>query len=82
MQSRVTYRNEQVGHLSLILGPSLTVLGATPLDVTQGTVRNHCGEEDRVEPGEGAREAGDQTPVEGKVEVASVVDLASLAVCK
>jgi len=76
-----THGNEQVGDLALVLEPGLTVLGATPLDITQSTVGDHAGEEERVEPREGARETSDQAPVQSEVEVASVVNLASLAIC-
>lgn len=41
---------------------------------------NHACEEDRVEPWEGALETGDKTPVQGKVEITSVVDLAGQAI--
>lgn len=58
-----TYGNEQIGHLALVFQPGFAVLGATTLDVTQGAVGDHAGEEERVEPGEGARETGDQAPV-------------------
>lgn len=75
-----THGNEQVGDLTLIFEPSLAVLGATPLDVTQSTVRDHAGEEQRVEPGEGAGESSDEAPVQGEEEIASVVDLAGLAI--
>lgn len=77
----VTHGNKQVGHLLLILNPGLAVLGSAPLDVTQGAVADHTGKEERVEPGEWAFKPGDQAPVEGKVEIARVVDLASLAIC-
>lgn len=50
----VTYRDEEVGHSSLILQPALTVLLAAAGDVSNGAVRNHAAEEDGVEPGEGA----------------------------
>lgn len=45
-------------------------------------MRDHARKEDGVEPREWAIESGDKTPVKSKVEVASVVDLASLAVCE
>lgn len=77
-----TYRNKQVGHLSFILGPRLAVLVAAALDVTKSTVANHAREEERVEPRERAAKARDKTPVQGKVEIASVMDLASLAICE
>lgn len=76
-----THRNEQVGNLLLILSPGLAVLDTAPLDITQSTMGDHASKENGVEPGEGAGEASDQTPVQGKVQIASVVDLASLAVC-
>lgn len=77
----MTYGNEQVRHLSLILGPSFTVLVPAALDIAQGAVADHSGKEDRVEPREGALEASDQAPVEGEVQIACVVDLAGLAIC-
>lgn len=43
-------------------------------------MHNHETKEDRVEPREGRVEAGDHTPAESKVHVASVVDLASILV--
>lgn len=48
-----TYRDEEVGHSSLILQPALTVLLAAAGDVPNGAVRNHAAEEEGVEPGEG-----------------------------
>lgn len=75
------YRNEQVGNLSLVLSPSLTVLVPAALDVTQSTVADHARKEQRVEPRERAVKAGNKTPVQGKVQIAGVVDLASLAIC-
>lgn len=77
---RITYRNEQIRHSSLVLGPGLAVLDAAPLDVTERPVGDHGGEKEWVEPREGAGEAGDQAPVESEVEIASIVDLASLAI--
>ena len=79
---RKTHRNEQIRHPSLILEPGLPVLGPAALDIPQSTVADHASEENRVEPRERAAEASDQTPVQRKVQVASVVDLASLAVCR
>lgn len=75
------YRNEQIWHQSLVLKPRLAVLVAASLNVTHRAVGNHSGEKDRVEPREGATETGNETPVQGKVKIAGVVDLASLAIC-
>lgn len=80
--SAYTYRNEEVWNASLILGPSLAVLVAAALDVPKSTMRDHARKEDGIEPRERAVETGDKAPVKGKVEVACVVDLASLAVCE
>lgn len=80
-QSSDTHRDEQVGNLLLILSPGLAVLDTAPLDITQSTMGNHAGEEDGVEPREGAGEASDQTPIQGEVQIAGVVDLAGLAIC-
>lgn len=44
-------------------------------------MRDHNGEEHRIEPREGTVESGDQTPHEGKVEIAGVVNLSGIAVC-
>lgn len=41
---------------------------------------DHASKEERIEPGEGAGEAGDQAPVQSEVEIAGVVDLAGLAI--
>jgi hypothetical protein len=43
-------------------------------------VGDHCGEKQRVEPREWTVEASDEAPVQRKVEVACVVDLAGFAV--
>lgn len=75
-----THWNEEVGHLSLILEPGLAVLGSAPLDITQSTVGDHASEEQRVEPWEGAGEAGDQAPIKGEVEITSIVNLSGFAV--
>lgn len=72
--------DEEVWYLLLILNPCLTVQFTTPCDVTQGTVDDHPCKEDRVEPREGRLESGDETPRDSEEEIASVVDLASLAV--
>lgn len=45
-------------------------------------MRDHAREEDRIEPGEGAAEAGNEAPVQRKEEVAGVVDFTSLSVCR
>lgn len=82
LNEKNTYRNKQVGHLSFILSPRLAVLVAATLDVTKSTVADHAREEERVEPRERAAKARDKTPVQGKVEIASVMDLASLAICE
>lgn len=37
---------------------------------------NHEAEEDRVEPGEGTVEASDQTPGNGEIGIAGIMDLA------
>lgn len=49
-------------------------------DITPGTVRNHAAEEHRVEPREGAVEAGDETPGHGEPDIGGVVDLAGEAI--
>lgn len=75
-----THGNEQVRNLSLILSPSLTVLVPAALDITQRTVTDHARKEQRVEPRERAVKASDKTPVQSKVQIAGIVDLASLAI--
>jgi hypothetical protein len=75
------YGNEEVRNALLVLGPCLAILVPAALDITQGTVGDHAREEEWVEPREGAVEASDETPVQGEVEVAGVMDLASFAVC-
>lgn len=77
---RIAYGDEQIRNLSLVLHPGFAVLVPAALDVTQGTVGDHAREEDGVEPGEWAAEAGNQAPVQGKVKIAGVVDLTSLAI--
>lgn len=54
VKTGATYRDEEVGHSSLILQPALTVLLAAAGDVSSGAVRNHTAEEEGVKPGEGA----------------------------
>jgi hypothetical protein len=75
-----TYRDEKVRATSLILLPSITILLLATLDITTGTMHNHETKENRVEPRERRVEAGDHTPTESKVHVASVMDLASVLV--
>lgn len=75
-----TYGDEEVWNSLLVLCPCLTILGSAALNVTHGTVGNHTGEEDRIEPGERTLEAGDKTPHECEVEIAGVVDLAGVAI--
>lgn len=75
-----TYGNEEVGHASLILEPGVAVLEAAAVDITRGAVGNHAQEEDRVEPGEGAVEAGNETPRDGEPSIGGVVNLAGEAV--
>ena len=77
---RKTYGNEKIRNPPLILLPGITVLLAAAGNVTPRAVSNHAAEEDGVEPGEGAAEAGDQTPADSKVGVAGIVHLASEAV--
>lgn len=43
-------------------------------------MRDHDGEEKRVKPWKGAVEACNKTPRQGKVEIAGIVDLPSIAV--
>lgn len=50
----VTYRDEEVRDATLILEPSIAILSAAALNVTQSAVGNHEAEEDGVEPREGA----------------------------
>ena len=78
--NRDTHRNEQVGNLSLVLGPGLTILVAAALNVTQSTVGDHAGKEERVEPWERAGEASNQPPVQGEEKITGIVNLAGLAV--
>lgn len=76
----MTHRDEQVRHPGLVLAPRVTILCAAALDVACGAVGDHAAEEEGVEPGEGAAEAGDEPPADGEVGVAGVVDLAGEAV--
>lgn len=57
-----TYWNEQVRHLSLVLLPRFPVLDFALLNVPVRAMADHDEEENRVEPGEWAREPGDQGP--------------------
>ena len=79
-KTKITYRNEKIRHPLLILLPSITVLLAAAGNVTPRAVSNHGAEENGVEPGEGAAEAGNQTPADSKVGVAGIVHLAGEAV--
>jgi hypothetical protein len=72
--------DKEVRHLLLVLCPRLTVDLTTPGDITKGAVNDHTSEEDGVEPGKRRVEAGDQTPRDSEEKIASVVDLACLAV--
>lgn len=74
-----TYRDPHVGDIALILGPGLAVLFTAATGVAAGTVDAHDGEEDGVEPGEGAVKARDQAPGEGEEDVAGVMDFAGIA---
>jgi len=47
---KATYRNEQIGDLSLILSPGLSVLSSAPRDVSPSTVDDHDHEEDKIKP--------------------------------
>lgn len=73
---------EQIRNLSLILLPRLAVLRLAPLHVPDGAVGDHACEEGRVEPGQGAVEAGDEAPCQCEEEVTGVVDLAGVFVCE
>lgn len=77
-----TYRDKQVRNLSLVLPPGLAVLVPATLDITHRTVSDHAGEEQRIEPREGATEPSNEAPIKGKVQVTGVVDLACLAICR
>lgn len=76
-----TYRNEQVRHPPLVFQPRLSVAFSASLNITHGTMRNHAREEQGIEPRERRAEASDQTPCDGEVEIAGIVDLAGIAVC-
>lgn len=70
-----TYWNKQVWHLPLILLPILAIFAFTPLNVPQRSVSNHHSEEQGIEPRKGTLKASDETPCQGKIKVACVVDL-------
>lgn len=74
-EDQESYRYEKVWYTSLVLLPRFTVLLTAPLDISGGTMDDHDGEKEGVEPWERAIEAGDQAPGKREVEVASVVDL-------
>jgi hypothetical protein len=75
-----SYWNEQVRHLALILLPSFSVFGPALLDVPNGTMNDHAGEEEGVEPWEWRVEPGDCSPRESEEEIAGVMDLAGIAI--
>lgn len=50
----LTYRNEEIGNLSLVFEPMFAVFVAATVDVSRGAVSNHTAKEDGVEPREWA----------------------------
>jgi hypothetical protein len=58
-QAASTHRHKQPRYAPLIFLPSLAIFGAATLDIADGAVGDHAGEEERVEPGERGVEAGD-----------------------
>ena len=74
------YRNEQIRRPPLILLPRISILFLTPLDIPVRAMRNHDQEENRIEPREWRIEASNQTPSGSEVDVAGIMDLASVFV--
>ncbi|KAI6749100.1 hypothetical protein HG531_008047 [Fusarium graminearum] len=58
----------------------IAVLATAAVDIASSSVSDHTAKENRVEPGKGALETGDQTPRNGKPHIGSVVNLASKTV--
>lgn len=74
------YRDEQIRHQLLILRPTLPILLLTPLNISICTVHNHTRKEERVKPWEWATEPRDQTPSQGKIQIARIVNLAGVSI--
>ena len=58
----MTYGNEQIRDLPLILCPSLTILGSAALHISPSSMQNHGREESSVKPRERAVEACNEPP--------------------
>lgn len=74
--------DKQIGYGSFVLFPRLAILDLTSLDVSNGSVGDHSCKEKRIEPRERAIEPRYQTPGQGKVQVARVMYLACVSICK
>lgn len=79
-QLHQTHRNKQIRHLALVLLPRLSIFRSALLNIPNGTMYDHAGEEQWIEPREGRVEAGDSAPGESEEEIAGVMDLARVAI--
>jgi hypothetical protein len=82
MLIHITYRNKQPGYLSSVLLPSRSVPLMASSDISPCTMGDHRAEEDRIEPRKWAVESSDQAPRQRKVDIAGVVDFASISIFK
>lgn len=76
-----TYRNEDIWNSPLILFPSLGVNLSASRSVSYRSMYDHRTEEKTVKPREGAFEARYQTPGDGEIDIACVMDLTGYAIC-
>ena len=67
----MTYRDEQIRHLSFIFFPSLTILGGTFLNVSVSSMQDHWREESSVEPWKRAVESSYKAPRQRLVDTVS-----------
>ena len=75
-----TYWNEEPRDQLLVLLPTLSIFYFTPLNIPMRTMENHTTKEQRIEPWKRALKASDSTPSKRKVEVASIMYFARIAV--
>lgn len=77
---RDTYRDEQIRNQLFILSPALSIFCPASLNIPPCSVQNHNSEEDRIEPREWTIKSSYQTPRKGEIDIARIVDLASVSI--
>ena len=78
----VTYRNEEIWDHLFILFPRITILSTAALDVSDTTVKNHDGEESRIEPREWRFETSNGSPCKSEEHIGGIMRFTSQTIWK